>query len=371
MRLANNIDLLFDKAINLAPSKGKWKSVATHLFRYVGKSELNWDPWILKDGDIYRLFYLRSSNGSIVKSWWDTPSKIYGAISSDMQHWEDVGMLLDIESVNNWESGRLCAGSTYKENGIYYLFYSAADKGGMGQQANKGDKVTESIGLAISSNGINWQRLSSNPCLKADDNNCWYGRSTNAVFNYFHWRDPFIFKDHKDGKYYMFFSAYSKQGGYSKHVGGCIGLAVADNMAGPYELLPPAATPVIDGTCYSPFLEMERPQVIYQDGKYHLFTSTFLTSVNSGWREKVGKDKITDSTLYRFVSDRITGPYLQIPNQPTVVGSEKTGMYGVNFFPTPDNESEYFAYGWYYRIFTLGISGQYRVRWYENSIEIV
>lgn len=82
-----------------------------------------WNPWMLKDGDIYRLFYLQRLEGQI--PWW-TISKICGAISTDMKHWQDFGTILELEPANDWESGRVCADCTYKEDGVYYLFYSAA-----------------------------------------------------------------------------------------------------------------------------------------------------------------------------------------------------------------------------------------------------
>jgi beta-fructofuranosidase len=370
MRQANKLDLVIDTAIDFMPSTGKWKAGARHVLRYVGKNELYWDPWILKDGDVYRLFYLRSSNGSIFRSWWDTRSKIYGAISTDMKRWYDMGIMLDIEPELAWEGARLCAGSTYKEDGVYYLFYSAADKGGGGEPLPSGAKVTESIGLATSSDGINWERYANHPCLSADEDNGWYGRSYNGKYNYFHWRDPYIVKDEKSGKYYMFFSSYSAPGNPNQHIGACLGLAVADKMAGPYKLLPPACTPVIEGTNLSPFAELERPQIIFRDGKYHLFFSTFATNVHPNWINKVGEEGITNSSLYWYVSNEITGPFKPVSEKPIVPGSETTGMYGINFFPAPDKPEEYIAYGWRYKVFTLEISPQYNVNWTENSISI-
>ncbi|MGC1393338.1 MAG: hypothetical protein WA828_03575, partial [Coleofasciculaceae cyanobacterium] len=84
-----------------------------------------WDPWLLKDGDIYRLYYLKGLEGQT--PWW-TISSICGAISQDLENWQDLGILLEPNPANDWESGRICAGCTYQENGIYYLFYSAGGK---------------------------------------------------------------------------------------------------------------------------------------------------------------------------------------------------------------------------------------------------
>ena len=91
----------------------------TGMLRRLRQGEsMIWDPWILKDGDIYRLFYLEGVEGQ--NPWW-TISKICGAISTDLEHWQDLGTLLEPELVNDWESGRVCAGCTYKEDGVDYI----------------------------------------------------------------------------------------------------------------------------------------------------------------------------------------------------------------------------------------------------------
>ncbi|NET73500.1 MAG: family 43 glycosylhydrolase, partial [Sphaerospermopsis sp. SIO1G2] len=110
------------------------------------KNEIDWDPWILKDGDIYRAFYLCGDKK--VDPWWEQ-GRIASAISPDMKHWQELGTILEPVPQNNWDSGRMLAGCTYKEDGVYYLFYGAASQEEMGK---------EKIGLAISTDGINWER---------------------------------------------------------------------------------------------------------------------------------------------------------------------------------------------------------------------
>ncbi|MGI2904279.1 glycoside hydrolase family 68 protein, partial [Tolypothrix sp. VBCCA 56010] len=163
--------------------------------------------------------------------------------------------------------------------------------------------------------------------------------------------------------------AFLKEGGEGKFRG-CVGVAVADKITGPYELLPPAAISVVEGTKESAYYEMERPQVIYKNGKYHLFFSCWTKWLNPKWIEKVGQEQITNSSLYCYVSDHITGPFKPVNEKPVVKGSDKTGMYGINFFSALDNPEEFIAYGWYHRRMTLAISPVYQVRWNNNSIEI-
>ncbi|MBD1926116.1 family 43 glycosylhydrolase [Trichocoleus sp. FACHB-90] len=325
----------------------------TGILRYFRPGEpMNWDPWILKDDDVYRMFYLRGLEGQ--NPWW-TVSNICSAISTDLQQWQDLGTILEPEPANGWESGRICAGCTYKEDDIYYLFYSAGGKEGEHQK-------NEAIGLATSRDGLHFKRYSNNYLVKPDERDPWYGRSNWT--KHYHWRDPYIFKDDKTGNYYMFICASSQVAGDFQ---GCIGLAVADKIYGSYKLLPPVVEAPMDAVDW-PYYHMERPQVIYKNGKYNLFFSCFKMLMNPKWVQKVKRMKITSSSLYWYISDEITGPYKPVNNDNFVVrGSEKTGIYGTNFLQTSTNPDEYIAYGWYHRLHALEVQGAFRVLWQDIS----
>ena len=94
--------------------------------------------------------------------------------------------------------------------------------------------------------------------------------------------------------------------------------------------------------------------------------------MNPKWIQKVGRKNITDSSLYYYVSDDITSPFKPVDDIPIVKGSEKSRLYGTNFFPDPDEPQELIAYGWDYTIREFEISPpRLRGVWYDNSIEIV
>ncbi|MGB3295479.1 MAG: beta-fructosidase [Phormidesmis sp.] len=339
-----------------------------------------WDPWILQDGASYRLFYL--SGRTDQTPWWKT-SWICAARSVDMHQWQHLGPVLAPLSDHGWESGRLFAGSTYREADTDYLFYSAAPESDISQEA---------IGLATSSDGQQWQRCDS-PLLSFQDAFAGDGGDRTAAgtryagpcnwAGHLHWRDPYVVKEPTTQKYYLFFCASLT--GSALYQGG-VGLAVAEQLAGPYQLLPPAAGPGLlkagtDDRSHWPFYHLERPQIIYFQGKYHLFFSCFKEFVNPSWLEKVGPEKITDSTLYWYVCDQITGPFQPVSELPVVLGSRSTGLYGTTFFPLHQqgdweraaqrDETEMAVLGWYYDRYQLAISQEFRAIWTSSGLEIV
>ncbi|KPQ33908.1 MAG: Glycosyl hydrolases family 43 [Phormidesmis priestleyi Ana] len=395
-----------------------------------------WDPWILKDKDFYRLFYL--SGRTDQEPWWKT-SWICEARSSDAVHWEHRGPVLQPLDDQGWESGRLFAGSLSKENNTYYLFYSAA---------SAADISGEAIGLATSTDGVSWQRLAQpllaekklllDACLPAETPTSMPAKIVEGYAGrcnwskHLHWRDPYVIKATVKGsetqKYYLFFCASLT--GKFLYQGG-LGLAVAEKIDGPYQLLPPAAGPGIspnfasgtspdiseratsedllpmassispnspsplassiespiekDASASWPFYHLERPQIIYFQDKYHLFFSCFKEFVNPTWLKTIGAEKVTDSTLYWFVSDSVTGPFEPSSSLPVVPGSEATGLYGTTFSPLPmvddwtemsalgkaNGEVHLTVLGWYHQDYTLAIAGEFRAIWNASGLKII
>ncbi|KAM3093757.1 beta-fructosidase [Phormidesmis sp. 146-35] len=317
------------------------------------KQPMIWDPWILKTGNLYRLYYLRGLEGQT--PWW-TVSNLCGAVSEDLENWHDLGTLLKPNPNHSWESGRICAGCTYQEDGVLYLFYSAGGK-------EMPDLRNEAIALATSTDGLHWQRQLDHFPLIPTEQDPWYGRCN--LTQHVHWRDPYVFKDPQDDRYYLFICASAKTPGNFQ---GCVGLAVSDTIAGPYQLLPPVSAPTLETADHWPFYHMERPQVLFKNGRYHLFFSCFRVYLNPSWLSQVNSRYITNSTLYWYVSDAVTGPYLPMfENESIVPGSDRVGMYGMNFLPVTERLDDFIAYGWYHRLHTLGVSSALRATWKERD----
>lgn len=316
-----------------------------------------WDAILIRDEDYYRLLYLQGE-GTAYPAW--CVGEMGMAVSKDLTQWQHEGIILKPDPEKDWESGRILSGCLRKENETYYLFYSAASSERI---------LNETIALATSvDGGVTWQRR-SRPLLELDKRfydlyNCLYLKK---ISQHVPWRDPYVLQDDNTGKYYMFITTSFKN--ENVRCRGCIGLAVADKIDGPYEVLPPAVVPLLEGTEESIFVEMERPQIIYKNGQYNLFFSVGMINLNPMWLKKVGKDGITGFSLYWYVSDNITGPFRAVSEKPIVKGSSDTGLYGTNFMETPDGK--FFAYGTHYRSQTLEVSGRFPVNWEGKHLEIL
>lgn len=112
--------------------------------------------------------------------------------SGDLQHWEKYkNNPVIVMSSQGWESsyGGLFFGSIIKVDDMYYLYYSSFYDKSLGNRAQ--------IGVAFSTDGVNWRKYRDNPIVKADISNSEY-----------HCAYPYVIKIGK--LYYMYYSVTSK-----------------------------------------------------------------------------------------------------------------------------------------------------------------
>lgn len=123
--------------------------------QYDGKSISN--PRVIKDGNIYRLYYSGLDN-------WGNPRRIFMATSSDGIVWNRFfDFILESSPSISWENRGVYPGDIVKTDSGYYMYYCGINFNG----------ITE-IGLATSSNGINWNKYVNNPVLS--NTNYWEGQ---------------------------------------------------------------------------------------------------------------------------------------------------------------------------------------------------
>lgn len=287
---------------------------------YAPKGEFLWDCWTLFDEGQYTLFHLSAPQDPDPETRHHR-AQVRTAVSTDLKNWTDTGFALESGPEGSWDDGPIWTGSTYKENGNYYMFYTAR---------NQRDGQTQRIGLATSSDGVNWKR-GEKPLLEADSR--WYETDEpSPVYRAF--RDPHVVKDPESGKYLMYFTAKTKDG--HERYRGCIGLAVADKLDGPYEMKPPVLAP-------GHYAEMEVPQVIERDGKWHLFFTTKGENYHPDLSARLGGPQ---TGLHGFVGDSPTGPFEPIGGHGVVAGDD-SNMFAIHLMPDQKRPGEYEAIGWF------------------------
>ncbi len=298
---------------------------------YAPPDRLAWDSWLLKDDigttSIYRLFHLDAPQKyHHDKDGMDNHAVIRGAISTDLEHWQDLGVLLKPGRRGSWDDLSVWSGNAYRENGKYYLFYT-----GRNRRDGWPPEKTQRIGLATSTDGLRW-RKTGKPLLEPDGR--WYETpgseygETSPVCRA--WRDPVVVKE--NGKYYMFFTAKTRDG--DPRYRGCIGLAVANRMEGPWEVRPPVLAP-------GRYAEMEVPQLIHRNNRWYLFFSTLKEGYSPTWAEQFSPT----TGLHCYVADRLTGPYRALNGSGIVETPDN--LYTIKLVDKPDHPGDYLAYGWY------------------------
>jgi len=156
-----------------------------------------------------------------------------------------------------------------------------------------------------------------------------------------------------------------------------VAVTVAENITGPYKILPPAVdiTVKLNGKKQQALGEIGRIQIIYNKefNKYYMLFSCWPFYVNQDFVRfcrSIGHS-ITKSTIYIISSDQVTGTYRFDPDFPVVINSEQTGRYGSYMITQEiDGDGESILAGWVPEHFTVCISDEYRVTWEEGKIKV-
>lgn len=310
----------------------------------------------------YLLLYIQCLEAlAIGGNHWEHGEIAAVLLSEDFSVLKDLGSVFFPQPNDYWQSHRLLAGCLWAENKNSLYFFH-------GGSPNRPNLLHESIGFAKGKVTDEWEfEWQPSQPLKFIDWDKHYDYSHEQNYpdeRHRQWRDPFIVSH--QGKYWMFISAAAKTN--SPLFKGCIGLAVADHLEGPYTALPPVVFPHFDGEKGEEglFYECERSHVVYQGGKWHLFFCVWRKRVNPRWLEKIGPqaNSISDSSLYHYVSSQIEGPYHPVKDVPVVEGSLESNLFAINFLK--NHQEELIAYGSDIKNSGLDVSGQWQVLWQSD-----
>lgn len=290
------------------------------VYNFSPKGKFLWDLWFISDRGKYHVFYLQSKRTEDAENRHNANVSIGHAVSRDLEKWEELPTALRPGKPGSWDDLALWTGSIIKKGGKYYMFYTGRNR----------DAVwIQKIGLAVSDNLMDWEKNDSNPVLEADERYYRMGNRKNKLGEIPAWRDPFVFRDPKSGRYYMTITAREKG---RKVYNGCIAIAESGNLAD-WKVLPPLLAP-------KRYDEMETSQMVYHKGRYYLFFGVgWRHSYEPGWKRKAG----VHTGLHCYYSDSLFGEYRPV-NGNGVVVEHAEKLYDVRLVQKKGNR--YTAIGW-------------------------
>lgn len=201
-----------------------------------------WDSWHADDGERLHLYFLQAPRalGDPELRHWNTT--IGHAVSDDLRHWEVVGDALSPGPSGAWDDLAVWTGSVIAHGDHWLMFYTGCSR--------REDGLVQRIGGAVSHDLHNWEKLSDNPLLEADDR--WYERLDRDRWHDEAWRDPWVFADANGDGFHALLTARVPHG--PPGIAGVIGHAWSPDLLS-WEVRPPLTQP-------SGFGQLEVPQVV-------------------------------------------------------------------------------------------------------------
>ena len=151
------------------------------------------DNWYCEDNGVYHTYFLEYPENAPLDGRHWSEQTVGHAVSSDLIHWEYKGTVLTADK-NCWNDKGIATGSVVKFDGKWYMLYSG-----------NSTKDAGGLGLAVSENLQNWQRVGNAPVI---DRNVLYDFELNGeTIKVKMLADPYIYPETFDGYFYAYINA--------------------------------------------------------------------------------------------------------------------------------------------------------------------
>ena len=238
------------------------------------------DAWYYEAADAIHMFFLTMPPESKVDL------DIGHAVTRDLVNWEYLGLALTRGAPGSWDDKNLATGSVILRDGRYWMAFTG----------HKWDEplFVQRVGMAVSDDLENWEKLSENPTSEADPS--YYELESTGHRTLTHWRDPFLLDTGEEVVQYV--CARRTDGDVTSR--GTVGLARSTDMVR-WETLPALEHDRMTE-------EMEVPQVYAINGRYYLVFCTHEIYLSASYRSRFPGHSFR-STDYSMVSDSPLGPF--------------------------------------------------------------
>ncbi len=258
---------------------------------YHGEGMYQWDTWYCKrkGTDEVHAFYLQCKRPGSTRT--DREADSLGhAVSTNLLDWQELPPVLPPDEPGCPGDMQSWTGSTIERDGTYYMYYTI--------RSSADSAKHQSIGLAMSTDLMNWTKYEGNPVIEPDGR--WYNTRENPAPNdLVDCRDLMVVK-HPDQPGY--FGVFATRIPTDELPQGSV-------FAGAYteDMVQWQQTSPVYRSAQDRYSIVEMPDLFELDGKWYL---TILENNAYGNREVLGEQLLTSGTFYA-VADNVEGPYAE------------------------------------------------------------
>ena len=244
-----------------------------------------WDFWIVDDGELFHLFYLKASRALLDPDRRHWRATIGHASSTDLTVWTEHADALVADDSPAHDDLATWTGSVVRdEQGRWRMFYTAVSRADAGLQ--------QRITSVVSDDLVTWHREPDRQIIEPDSR--WYETAQTRQWPDQAWRDPWVFGE--PGQWHMLITARANYGSADDR--GVVGYATSPDLID-WTVQPPRSAPGAG------FGQLEVIQSIVVDGTPVVIFSCLGSELSAARRsvESVGG-------VWAFTAQSLTGPFV-------------------------------------------------------------
>lgn len=284
-----------------------------------------WDFWFAQDGADYHIFYLQAPKSLEVERLRHSHATVGHAVSQDLRHWTILPDALRptpwLPETSVWDDYTTWTGSIIQHENLWYMLYTGAKHYEHG--------LVQRIGLATSTDLIQWEKHPHNPLLTTDPR--WYEQFKETHWHDLAWRDPYVFKLPETGEFHAYITARANHG---EHDGrGVIAHAKSADLLS-WEVLPPV-------TAVGDFGHMEVPQWVNIGKYYYLLYSNGANNHSAARMQRLAKPPMTGT--HYLMSESPLGPFRFVTDE-YFAADEHGSLYSGKLIQGSDQQWYFIAF---------------------------
>jgi beta-fructofuranosidase len=245
-----------------------------------------WDFWLARRDGEHHIFYLQAPRSLGDPELRHHNASIGHAVSGDLESWTVLPDALRPGPEGAWDDLATWTGSVLEHDRRWYMLYTGISRADGG--------LIQRIGLAVSDDLLAWRKHPGNPVLEADGR--WYELLDLASWRDQSWRDPWLFRDPRDGAFHALITARAATGAPDSR--GVVGHARSRDLV-TWEVLAPITEP-------GEFAQVEVPQLVQLHGRHHILFSALAEDHS---RERINRLGSGQGGTFTFSASTPGGRY--------------------------------------------------------------